>query len=75
MQQMADGTVGGMGLETTTDVSAEIAEKIQLIKQKSIETGDILRRMEQEQEAFAIRCHDRQKLEGMLQLMAHVNDK
>lgn len=33
-----------------------------------METGDILRRMEQEQEAFALKCHDRQKLEGIIHL-------
>jgi len=46
------------------DSTAEINEKISLIKHKTVETGDLLRRMEQEQEAFAIKCHDRQKLEG-----------
>jgi len=45
--------------------SSQIVEKLNHIKQATMETGDILRRMEQEQEAFALKCHDRQKLEGI----------
>lgn len=50
------------------NTTPEIMEKLSLIKHKTMETGDILRRMEQEQEAFALKCHDRQKLEGIIHL-------
>ncbi|ODM94108.1 Signal transducer and activator of transcription 5A [Orchesella cincta] len=50
------------------DSTGEIMEKLQYIKHKTMETADILRRMEQEQEAFALKCHDRQKLEGIIHL-------
>ena len=41
-----------------------IVQKLTQIKHSTMETADIIRRMEQEQEAFAIKCHERQKLEG-----------
>ncbi|CAL8124206.1 unnamed protein product [Orchesella dallaii] len=53
---------------TVIDSTGEIMEKLQYIKHKTMETADILRRMEQEQEAFALKCHDRQKLEGIIHL-------
>lgn len=64
------GGSGGTDLYGTqyTDSTGEIIEKLQYIKHKTMETADILRRMEQEQEAFALKCHDRQKLEGIIHL-------
>ncbi|CAG7829047.1 unnamed protein product, partial [Allacma fusca] len=66
VEQMTVGNA--LGLNAIADESAEIMERLAQIKQKTMETADILRRMEQEQEAFAIKCHDRQKLEGIMQL-------
>ena len=56
--------VGGLMSQQSDDASSEINEKLGYIQHKTRETADLLRRMEQEQEAFAIKCHDRQKLEG-----------
>lgn len=56
--------VGGLMSQVSDDASSEINEKLSYVQHRTRETADLLRRMEQEQEAFAIKCHDRQKLEG-----------
>ncbi|XP_046749375.1 signal transducer and activator of transcription 5B isoform X1 [Diprion similis] len=58
---------GGRGLMVGMDVIAEIAQQVDALRRRTQETGEDLRRMEQEQEAFAISYHDCTKLSTHLQ--------
>lgn len=52
------------------DVVAEIAQEFEVIRRKTQETSEDLRKMEQEQEAFAIAYHECTKLNAHLQNLA-----
>lgn len=63
---MAGGRVGMM----VGDAVAEIAQQVETLRRRTQETGEDLRKMEQEQEAFAISYHECTKLNATLQHMA-----
>jgi signal transducer and activator of transcription 5B len=46
------------------DTNAEMAQQLQFLRRRTDETGEDLRKMEQEQEAFAINYHDCTKING-----------
>lgn len=60
---MSGGRVGLLA----GDAVAEIAQQLEILRRKTQETGEDLRRMEQEQEAFAISYHECTKLNAHLQ--------
>ena len=47
------------------DSNAEIAQQLDFLRRRTQETGEDLRKMEQEQEAFALQYHECTKLNGM----------
>nr|KAF7389710.1 hypothetical protein H0235_018194 [Vespula pensylvanica] len=66
LMNMAAGRVGLM----VGDAVAEIAQQVEVLRRKTQETGEDLRKMEQEQEAFAISYHECTKLNAHLQHLA-----
>lgn len=52
------------------DSVAEIVQQVEALRRKMYESGEDLRRMEQEQEAFAISYHECTKLNANLQHLA-----
>lgn len=66
LMNMAGGRVGLM----VGDAVAEIAQQVEGLRRRTQETGEDLRRMEQEQEAFAISYHECTKLNTHLQHLA-----
>lgn len=62
---MTEGTVA-----LISDTVAEIAQHVESIRCRTQETGQELRKMEQEQEAFAISYHECTKLNAHLQHLA-----
>ncbi|KAI4481547.1 hypothetical protein M0802_013958 [Mischocyttarus mexicanus] len=62
------------------DSVAEIAQQVEVIRRKTQENGEELRKMEQEQEAFAISYHECTKINAHLQHLAtqpknqHISD-
>lgn len=62
---MAGGKVG-----LISDAVAEIAQHVESLRRRTQETGEDLRKMEQEQEAFAISYHECTKLNAHLQHLA-----
>jgi len=52
------------GLPLITDSNAEIAQQLDYLRRRTQETGEDLRKMEQEQEAFALQYHECTKLNG-----------
>lgn len=46
------------------DSNAEIAQQLDYLRRRTQETGEDLRKMEQEQEAFALQYHECTKLNG-----------
>ena len=52
------------------DAVAEIAQQLESLRRRTQETGEDLRKMEQEQESFAIAYHDCTKLNAHLQNIA-----
>lgn len=66
LMNMVGGRVGLM----VGDSVAEIAQQVELLRRRTQETGEDLRRMEQEQEAFAISYHECTKLNAHLQHLA-----
>ncbi|XP_076677869.1 signal transducer and transcription activator Stat92E isoform X2 [Andrena cerasifolii] len=61
-------TGGKVGL--ISDAVAEIAQHVESLRRRTQETGEDLRKMEQEQEAFAISYHECTKLNAHLQHLA-----
>lgn len=57
----------GLGIAPHTDPGAEIAQQVEYLRRRTQETGEDLRRMEQEQEAFALQYHECFKLKAQLQ--------
>lgn len=51
------------GIVTDT-VASEIVQQLERFRQRTQDTGEDLRKMEQEQEAFALQCHECSKLNG-----------
>lgn len=49
------------------DVVTEIAQQVEILRRKTFESGDDLRKMEQEQEAFALAYHECTKMNAHLQ--------
>ena len=49
-----------------SDSSAEILQQLEILRQRTQETGEDLRRMEQEQEAFALEYHELSKIQASL---------
>ncbi|XP_026823730.1 signal transducer and activator of transcription 5B isoform X2 [Ooceraea biroi] len=66
LMNMADDRVNMM----IGDAVAEIAQQVDLLRRKTFESGEDLRRMEQEQEAFALSYHECTKLNAHLQHLA-----
>ncbi|XP_071451764.1 signal transducer and activator of transcription 5B isoform X2 [Hetaerina americana] len=67
---MAQGMANnhGMGMAPTqADSGAEIAQQVEYLRRRTQDTGEDLRRMEQEQEAFALQYHECFKLKAHLQ--------
>jgi len=59
----------GMASNQTTilpDTSTEILQQLEILRQRTQETGEDLRRMEQEQEAFALEYHEMSKIQANL---------
>lgn len=52
------------GLPLIPDSNAEIAQQLDYLRRRTQETGEDLRKMEQEQEAFALQYHECTKLNG-----------
>lgn len=52
------------GLSLIPDSNAEIAQQLEFLRRRTQETGEDLRKMEQEQEAFALQYHECTKLNG-----------
>ena len=52
------------GLPLISDSNAEIAQQLDYLRRRTQETGEDLRKMEQEQEAFALQYHECTKLNG-----------
>lgn len=48
------------------DASSEILQQLENLRQRTHETGEDLRRMEQEQEAFALEYHELTKIQANL---------
>ena len=48
------------------DASSEIMQQLDLLRQRTQDTGEDLRRMEQEQEAFALEYHELTKIQANL---------
>lgn len=48
------------------DASGEILQQLDMLRQRTQETGEDLRRMEQEQEAFALEYHELTKIQANL---------
>ncbi|XP_066996363.1 signal transducer and activator of transcription 5B isoform X2 [Anabrus simplex] len=71
VQQVENVALGqGMapaGLPLLPDSSAEIAQQLDYLRRRTQETGEDLRKMEQEQEAFALQYHECTKLNAHLQ--------
>ncbi|XP_029036779.1 signal transducer and transcription activator Stat92E isoform X1 [Osmia lignaria lignaria] len=65
LMTMAGGKVG-----LISDAVAEIAQHVESLRRRTQETGEDLRKMEQEQEAFAISYHECTKLNAHLQHLA-----
>ncbi|KZC10554.1 Signal transducer and activator of transcription 5B [Dufourea novaeangliae] len=65
LMSMAGGKVG-----LISDAVAEIAQHVESLRRRTQETGEDLRKMEQEQEAFAISYHECTKLNAHLQHLA-----
>ncbi|XP_050595082.1 signal transducer and activator of transcription 5B isoform X2 [Bombus affinis] len=65
LMSMAGGKVG-----LISDAIAEIAQHVESLRRRTQETGEDLRKMEQEQEAFAISYHECTKLNAHLQHLA-----
>ncbi|CAG2058172.1 unnamed protein product [Timema podura] len=57
----------GPGLGLLPDSNAEIAQQLDFLSRHTQETGGDLRKMEQEQEAFALQYHECTKLNAHLQ--------
>ncbi|KAG8033982.1 hypothetical protein G9C98_008463 [Cotesia typhae] len=66
LMSMAHGRVGMMVGDSVT----EIAQQVEALRRRTQETGEDLRKMEQEQEAFAISYHECTKLNAHLQQLA-----
>lgn len=66
LMSMAHGRVGLMVGNAVT----EIAQQVEGLRHRTQETGEDLRKMEQEQEAFAISYHECTKLNAHLQHLA-----
>ncbi|XP_015116346.1 signal transducer and activator of transcription 5B [Diachasma alloeum] len=66
LMSMAHGRVGLM----VGDAVAEIAQQVEALRRRTQETGEDLRKMEQEQEAFAISYHECTKVNAHLQQLA-----
>lgn len=49
------------------DSVAEIAQQVDLLRRRTTDTGQDLRKMEQEQEAFALHYHECTKSNGMVE--------
>lgn len=58
------------GLSLIPDSNAEIAQQLEFLRRRTQETGEDLRKMEQEQEAFALQYHECTKLNGK-QIIIH----
>ncbi|XP_063231375.1 signal transducer and activator of transcription 5B isoform X2 [Bacillus rossius redtenbacheri] len=69
VQQLESGTLGMLlpGLSLLPDSNAEITQQIEYLRRRTQETGEDLRKMEQEQEAFALQYHECTKLNAHLQ--------
>jgi len=61
------GGIVDPGLPLITDSNAEIAQQLDYLRRRTQETGEDLRKMEQEQEAFALQYHECTKLNAHLQ--------
>lgn len=66
LMSMAHGRVGLM----VGDAVAEIAQQVETLRRRTQETSEDLRKMAQEQEAFAISYHECTKLNAHLQHLA-----
>ncbi|XP_046397100.1 signal transducer and activator of transcription 5B isoform X2 [Ischnura elegans] len=67
---MAQGTPNnhGMGMvPTQADSGAEIAQQVEYLRRRTHDTGEDLRKMEQEQETFSLQYHECFKLKAHLQ--------
>ncbi|GLG97418.1 Signal transducer and transcription activator [Gryllus bimaculatus] len=70
VQQVENVALGhgmGQGLSLVPDSSAEIAQQLDFLRRRTQETGEDLRKMEQEQESFALQYHECTKLNAHLQ--------
>lgn len=62
-----DIATGPTNLPTTSNSATEVLHKIDILRRRTQETADDLRRMEQEQEAFTIQYHECTKLNATIQ--------
>lgn len=63
---MALGMSGNNVAVLLTDASSEILQQLDMLRKRTQETGEDLRRMEQEQEAFALEYHELTKIQANL---------
>ncbi|PNF23502.1 Signal transducer and activator of transcription 5B [Cryptotermes secundus] len=61
------GGIVAPGLSLIPDSNAEIAQQLDYLRRRTQETGEDLRKMEQEQESFALQYHECTKLNAHLQ--------
>lgn len=61
------------GLVLTPDPSTEISHQIECLRRSTQETGDELRKMEQEQESFALQYHECTKVNGMIRIINRIH--
>lgn len=68
--QAASGEVTGFPNLVTNGSSAEVIHKLEILKTRTRDTAEDLRRLEQEQEAFAIQYHECTKLSAHIQQLS-----
>jgi len=56
--------LGGNVMHFIPDPAAELAEQMNILKQRTVETSNELRNLEQEQQAYTITYHDSTKISG-----------
>ncbi|KAL0269585.1 UNVERIFIED_CONTAM: hypothetical protein PYX00_007268 [Menopon gallinae] len=73
VQQFESGIARGLSLPIMPDAMSELTHQLETLRRRTQATAEELRKMEQEQEAFAIHYHDCTKINAHLQQLESQN--
>ncbi|KAK6639420.1 hypothetical protein RUM43_007693 [Polyplax serrata] len=67
VQQCESGVASGMNMSAMPDIMSELAQQLDILRRRTHDTAEDLRKMEQDQEAFALHYHECTKINAHLQ--------